>query len=73
MGVNDIDKYTKNTVFTGLPYFDHSSSKNDFIEVTEWKNGEGFDVEIVSNISSRFQITRGQLKALNTLVSVLDE
>ena len=39
-----------------------------FIEVSEWYNGEGFDVEVVTNNNMRFQLTHGQFDALKKLV-----
>ncbi len=47
------------------------SKQSDFVEVTEWTNGEGFDV----TISDRFMfgITRGEFKLLKKLVKILNE
>ena len=36
----------RNSVFTELKPFCYMSGDNDFIEVTEWTNGEGFDITI---------------------------
>ena len=41
----------------------------DFIEVTEWTNGEGWDITINDNVIS---LTWGQLEAINYLVKALD-
>jgi hypothetical protein len=46
---------------------------HDFMEVTEWSNGEGYDVTInASNQEQLFHLTWGQLKALKQLVKALD-
>lgn len=47
------------------------SDKSDFIEVTEWTNGDGFDVTISERPS--FQMTWGEFKLLKKLVKMLDK
>lgn len=42
---------------------------NDFIEVTEWSNGEGWDITINNK---HIYLTDGELKAINHLVNSLD-
>ena len=67
-----MDKYKRKAVFSKLKEYDHLAGEDDFIEVTEWKNGEGFDVEIVSKLSTRFQLTWGEFTALKKLVKKLE-
>lgn len=48
--------------------------KNAIIEVTEWTNGEGYDINFLSNTSSilnTISLTEGQLEAINYLVKSL--
>lgn len=47
----------------------HGKDPNDFIEVTEWKNGEGWDITINDKI---FSLTDGELRAINYLTMTLD-
>lgn len=48
------------------------ATKDDFIEVTKWTNGEGFDVEFGSRyLPSRCQMTWGQWRLLQKLVKKL--
>lgn len=42
---------------------------DDFIEVTQWTNGEGWDITINDK---RIYLTDGELKAINYLVDSLD-
>lgn len=46
--------------------------EHDFIEVTEWANGEGFDVDIETDQRQRFQLTWGQYEALKHLVNKIE-
>ncbi len=42
---------------------------NDFIEITEWSNGEGWDITINDRHS---HLTRGELEAINFLTKFLE-
>jgi hypothetical protein len=42
----NIKQYGRKAVFAELKTFCIFAAEHDFIEVCEWKNGEGFDVEI---------------------------
>lgn len=45
------------------------AKENSYIEVTEWVNGEGWDITIDDR---SFHLTWGELEAINYLVKVLD-
>lgn len=50
-----------------------SNGDNDFIEVTQWVNGEGIDITINSNGQEKlFSLTYGELEAINYLKMSLD-
>ena len=68
-----MQKYTRKSVFTELKKYDHLSDEHGYIEVTEWKNGEGFDVEVNSKLLTRFQLTWGEFKALKKIIKELDK
>ena len=55
--------------FTELKPYDFTAKENDYIEVCEWSNGEGVDVNISSNGDQRFSLTWGQWEALNALIA----
>jgi hypothetical protein len=63
---------SRKAIFSELAHYDHLSKPNDFIEVTEWSNGEGYDVEIATSLGSRFQLTHGQYAALKDLITKLE-
>lgn len=66
-----MEKYNRRAVFTELNGYDPHSKDDHFIEVCEWFNGNGFDVEVCANPGARFQLTYGQFKALKKLVKEL--
>lgn len=48
--------------------------KGDFLEVTEWANGEGYDIVIADvNGLKTVQLTCGQLEALKKCVKAIDK
>ena len=61
----DMKEYTRTAKFTELKNYDHLAKDNDYMEVTEWHNGEGFDV---TTDDKQFQLTWGEFEALQALV-----
>jgi hypothetical protein len=48
----------------------HHSKPHDFMEVTEWVNGEGFDVYLnAARGAERVSLTHGEWEALQVLVA----
>lgn len=60
----------RKSVIEDLKKFDVAADKDDFIEVCEWPNGEGFDISITDKKIIGF--TRGELEAINFLTKILD-
>lgn len=60
----------RKSVHDKLSKYDYLSNRNsdDFIEVTEWANGEGITVTIKENT---YELTYGQLDAINYLSQAL--
>ena len=65
-------KYTRKAVFSELKKYDALAEEHDSIEVTEWKNGDGFDVEINGKLPITFGMTWGSFQGLKKLVKTLD-
>ena len=55
-----------------LSNFCHLTKEQDMIYVSQWDNGEGFDVTIQRDGATLLQLTYGELKAINTLVTYLE-
>lgn len=65
--------YKRRAIFGELKDFCLLAKEHDYIEVCEWYNGEGFDVEIYSNnTSQQFQLTWGEFKLLTELATILE-
>lgn len=65
--------YRRKAVFDDLSKYDVLAHEGEWIEVVEWSNGEGFDVEIYTHgETKRIGLTFGELMAIKKLVKKLD-
>lgn len=63
----------RKSIYDDLKNYDYLAKDNDFIEITEWTNGEGYDISIErNNLSKLFNLTIGELDAINYLIKTLD-
>ena len=60
---------SRKSINDDLQKYDPLKNKSSFIEITEWTNGEGWDIVINEKM---FNLTYGELEAINYLVKVLD-
>lgn len=70
-----MEKNTRKSVSDSLNKYDYLVNKDEhsFIEVTEWANGEGFDITIeTKNKSKLMSLTTGELEAINYLTKSLE-
>lgn len=71
---NKIEAYKRNSVFTRLKNYCSFANEHDYIEVTEWKNGEGFDINISNSTNTKnFDLTHGEFNALKKLIKQLNK
>ena len=59
----------RTSVKDDLRKYDHLANKDSIIEVTQWANGEGWDISI--NDEPVISLTWGQLDAINYLVNTI--
>jgi hypothetical protein len=64
-----METYNKKTVYDNLNKYCPLSKKDSYIEISEWNNGEGYDIDL--NGEKRISITFGELDAINYLTKVL--
>lgn len=58
----------RKSISDNLHKYDYLAKEHSFIEVTEWANGEGWDINIDDKVMS---ITYGQLDAIKYLTLAL--
>jgi len=60
----------RRAVFAELKGYCHMCGDNDYVEVTEWSNGEGWDININrKNSDERFSLTYGEWELLQVLIN----
>ena len=71
-----VEMDTRRNAFTLLKNFEAGVDVTDYIEVTEWANGDGVDVYVSRKKwedNRRYTFTYGELSALKAILNVLDE
>lgn len=64
--------YTRKSIFENLKKYCIHAGKDDYMEVTEWKNGEGIDVNVSSKQGNQIiQLTWGEFELLTKLASII--
>ena len=59
----------RKSVCDNLDKYDTLAKNSDYVEVTEWANGEGWDINFTNRSIS---LTIGELEAINYLIKSLD-
>ena len=74
----EINIENRKSTFVDLEDFCHHSlgdrkGKGDFLEVTEWSNGEGYDIHIYDSSGERqLGLTYGQFRAIKKCIKLID-
>lgn len=69
--MENIETYTRPAVCCCLIDFDPLfAGESDFVEVCEWKNGNGYDVSVND---THFSFTIGEFKAIEYLIKQLNK
>ena len=58
------------SITTKMKMFDLTSKESGYITVTEWSNGEGWDISLNDKMIG---ISRGMLDAINFLTTAVDK
>jgi len=71
-----IRKSERPTAYCNLSEFCPYANENDTIEVTDWTNGDGYDIQIIRPDDKegdlKIELTYGELDAIKALVAMLD-
>jgi hypothetical protein len=73
-----VDLRTRKSAFVELKDFCIFSMgdikrKDDYLEVTEWSNGEGYDIYISTKDELKLQLTWGQFHALKKCIKKIEK
>jgi len=68
----NVEEYELKAKFLELKDFCNFAKESDYIELVEWKNGEGYDVSIHScDGHKRISLTHGEFRALTVLINLM--
>lgn len=68
--MSKIEVSKRRAVFAELKGYCHLSSDNDYMEVTEWSNGEGYDICINrKSDGEKFSLTYGEWELMQVLMN----
>lgn len=59
----------RKSIWDNLKMYDPSENEESYIEITQWTNGEGWDIDINT---TKISLTYSQLEAINYLTKALD-
>jgi hypothetical protein len=68
-----MEKYKRKAVFCHLKDYDFASKENSYVEITEWKNGEGIDINAYNYTDKTISISWGEFKLIKKLVKELNK
>lgn len=63
----------RKSIFSELSIDDWSSEKNSYIEITEWTNGEGYDIHINNYGERSISIGHNEFKLIKSIIKELDK
>ena len=62
----------KKSIYYQLDKFDYLEDKDSYIDITDWTNGEGYDINICSkNQYKHIELTEGEIDAITYLTTTL--
>lgn len=70
---NNFEEYSRKSIFSKLKEYCYFAKENDYIEITEWYNGEGFDIDVNASTEQKFQLTWGQFQLIKKLIKQLEK
>jgi hypothetical protein len=65
--------YKRKAIFSNLKDYDFASKENSYIEITEWNNGEGIDINAYNYSDRNISLSYGEFKLIKKLIKKLDK
>ena len=66
-----IQFHKRHSAFSELKHYCPLAGEHDYMEVTEWSNGEGYDITVSSKQGEqRFSLTHGEIALLQVLLKI---
>ena len=71
--MKELEKYNRKAVFCHLKDYDFASKEHSYIEITEWKNGEGIDINAYNYTDRNVSLSYGEFKLIKKLIKQLEK
>ena len=70
--MKDLQKYKRKAVFLSLKEYDFSAKESSYIEITEWYNGEGIDINAYNYSDRTISLSYGEFDLVKKLIKKLN-
>lgn len=71
--INDMETTQRISIWDDLKKYDHRAAEKDYIEITEWINGDGYDIAIYENSCLKhISLSYGEIEAIDFLIKQLE-
>lgn len=71
--MKELEKYNRKALFCSLKDYDHCAKEHSYIEITEWHNGEGFDINAYNYTDRNISLTYGEFRLIKKLIKELEK
>jgi hypothetical protein len=71
--MKELEVYKRKAVFCPLKDYEISTKEHSYIEITEWHNGEGIDINACNYTDRSFSITYGEFNLIKKLIKQLQK
>ena len=71
--INDMETTQRISIWDELKKYDPTATEKDYIEITEWINGEGYDIDIYNNSCLKhISLSYVEIEAIYFLIKQLE-
>jgi uncharacterized protein YebE (UPF0316 family) len=69
--MKELEKYNKKAVYCTLKDYDYLAKEHSYVEITQWINGEGFDINVYNQSERVISLSYGEFKLIKKLIKKL--
>ena len=69
--MKELEKYNKKAVYCTLKDYDYLAEEHSYVEITQWNNGEGIDINVYNQSERVISLSYGEFKLIKKLIKKL--
>jgi hypothetical protein len=69
--MKELEKYNKKAVYCTLKDYDYLAKEHSYVEITQWNNGEGIDINVYNQSERVISLSYGEFKLIKKLIKKL--